>query len=295
MIVKRLFWGEVMSLLLIASIAAFAVSEKSGQKIQQKPERDFKIVELEVPTEAITLKVIGKENEDFPRDFEVEVKNVSSQPIYYLLIAGVLPDTKPHLQGLPLGFDLIYGAKSLANGERPQTKDIPIKTGQAIRLSIPREAAEGLRKVLANENVPEMASRKIELYFQYLYFGDGSGFNGKGKTQSRLHRVSRKSGNQTMFFNSRKNGFVFLSEVVNAKFTTATQGENPYDCPCGRNSLLVNPVVCYGCDLCECIADSTQMTFRRGCRRWYTYQNEGARCDAVILKACAGSQGSPGC
>jgi hypothetical protein len=132
-----------------------------------------------------------------------------------------------------------------------------------------------MRKVLANENVPEMASRKIELYFQYLYFRDGSGFNGKGKTQSKLHRVSGKSGNQTMVLNSRRNGFVSLSDVVNAKFTTATQGENPYDCPCGRNSVSVNPVVCYGCDLRECIADSTQVTFRRGCRNGIRVKMKG--------------------
>jgi hypothetical protein len=166
---------SLISLLLISGARLASTAQSPTE------EREFK---NKIP-EHVPIKVKlrnessfkRKENKNWARELEIEVKNTGSKPIYYLYVSVLMPEFLLE-NGHPVGFSSVYGRRELAYIETPvQADDVPILPGESITLKIPEKQARGY------ENIREAGRRddpqKVELHMRIINFGDGTGLRGR--------------------------------------------------------------------------------------------------------------------
>ena len=121
-------------------------------------------------------------NEKWVRDFELEVKNTGTKPIYYLRLILVPELGKEPREPTP-GLTFYYGREDLVDYDAPLTpEDIPIKPGEKVFLNIRTEEMDGWDHFRQAQNWPEKWSKPktVTLYLEIVSFGDGTGFEGGG-------------------------------------------------------------------------------------------------------------------
>lgn len=139
------------------------------------PERKLYIgVPTRVP---LTFDVRNVTSERWIFDLEIEVTNVSAKPIYYMDMF-LFPVGFKSPQGYRIAYLLRYGRAKLINITEPvERDDIPIEPGAKHIFKISRSDAEGWEAVRGERAEPQ----KLELQFQGINFGDGTGFGPGGK------------------------------------------------------------------------------------------------------------------
>ncbi len=114
-----------------------------------------------------------KENKNWARELEIEIKNTGAKPIYYIYVMFVLRDFLSG-DGSPLAFLAKYGRPELAFLETPlEPEDVPILPGETITLKIHESQVKGYEVDREGRD-----DKKVELQMQYINFGDGTGFSG---------------------------------------------------------------------------------------------------------------------
>ena len=112
-------------------------------------------------------------NEQWAREFELEVTNTGTKPIYSLYLY-VVTDIKA-AAGFRIVFPLYYGRDELGDiRTRAEPTDIPIKPGESVSLKIHPGQLDAWDYARRNENRPFPKHLKVE--FQFLSFGDGTGY-----------------------------------------------------------------------------------------------------------------------
>ena len=109
-------------------------------------------------------------NEKWLREFELEVRNTGDKPIYFL---SIHMGTNVVDNGLELVYPLSYGRAELGDIVTKATSDdVPIKPGETIYLDVGGAPLweEGVRE----KRWPQ--STKFTAHFQWLSFGDGTGY-----------------------------------------------------------------------------------------------------------------------
>ncbi len=109
------------------------------------------------------------QSEHFPEDLEVEVQNISSQPIYYISFHLTFPN-KNILWYADYGQRRLSDLKQLAGPE-----DSPLKPGEKYILKLQGIDLESYRYKVADGTMLGGATQKLELVFQEISFGDGTG------------------------------------------------------------------------------------------------------------------------
>jgi len=113
-------------------------------------------------------------NDQWHRDFELEVTNTSAKPIYFLEIWLVFPDVISE-SGLQVGVPLRYGRMDFVHLQTlALPTDVPIPIGGTYVFKIPEKDQRGWDWHKTRENRPN--PRRAELTFVQLSFGDGTGF-----------------------------------------------------------------------------------------------------------------------
>lgn len=179
-------------LLLVVAVCGFVASraqsdEKGEREVVEKIPKHLPIkVRIKRPE-----KLKDAQNEDWLGELEVEVTNTGTKPIYYLWISVFLPDVfAPN--GHSFGYPLKYGRNELVALDEPvRPEDVPLRPGEVVVLKVPAEQAQLWRRGRAEGDRPN--PKKIELIFNYLNFGDGTGFVG-GKP---LPEVKERGANAT--------------------------------------------------------------------------------------------------
>jgi len=114
-------------------------------------------------------------NEKWAREFELEVTNTGTKPIYSLDLY-VVTDVKA-AAGFRIVFPLSYGRAALGNLKtKAEPTDIPINPGESISLKIHPGQLDAWDYARRKENRPFPRHLKVE--FQFLNFGDGTGYWG---------------------------------------------------------------------------------------------------------------------
>ena len=142
---------------------------------------------MDVPSKLpLKVSVRNLNNKNWANDLEIEVVNRSGKPIYYLSFMVILPGVKGEL-GSDVGFWLKYGRGELNDFATPLEKDdVPIQPGEKYILKIPASSAKGWEYLRDKGGKGEPG--KVQLLFQSLNFGDGTGFAGSDAKNMNIHR-----------------------------------------------------------------------------------------------------------
>ncbi len=114
-------------------------------------------------------------NEKWAREFELEVTNTGTKPIYSLYF-HVWTEVKA-ASGSRVMFPLYYGRDELGDIRmKAEPTDVPIKPGESVSLDIHPGIINAWDYARKKENRP--LPKHLEVRFQYLSFGDGTGYIG---------------------------------------------------------------------------------------------------------------------
>jgi hypothetical protein len=152
-----------------------------SQESEDVPSGEEKILEDKTPQHLpIKVKVKNLNKKRWVHEIEVEVTNTSDKPIYFLLFYLSLPEVIGST-GMEIGFQLRFGRIELIKFITPlMPTDAAIKSGEVYTFKIPKTYAKGWDNLKNRENLRE--PKRVQLIFQALNFGDGTGFtNGGGK------------------------------------------------------------------------------------------------------------------
>ena len=193
-----LFGRITIVLLILSSAVALLTRGKVGptaasgdQTLQNPPETRVtkRLFENRVP-EHLPIKVRIKrekeklyrdlDNENWARDFEIEVENTGTKPIYSLAFLLEVPDAK--IADSYQVFTIVYGRTELFDlNNSPGKDDMPIKPAETKTLTLDNSGIQGWDQARASGLVPRQI-RGARLIFQRLSFGDGTGFDGSTGT-----------------------------------------------------------------------------------------------------------------
>src|SRR5258707_6286948 len=141
-------------------------ASQEGQRERKFKNREFKDIPLAV------TKVSNLQSDTWYKDLEIEVKNISNKPIYFILAYLGFPDI-PEPADDEYGIALEFGKR----GNIDYTKDADphdphLNPGDKFTFTIPEKMKEGLRA--QNEDTPELM-KKLDLHISVVSFGDGTG------------------------------------------------------------------------------------------------------------------------
>jgi hypothetical protein len=182
---RRLHLTALLVTLAAALVVAFGLASsraKSPQDNANQIEEEERQFENGIP-EHVPLKVKlkneqsfkDKKNREWGRDLEVEVKNVGTKPVYFLVVVFVLSDFVLE-DGQPLVFSVRFGRKELADLDAPlQPDDVPIQPGETYTLKVPENQWRGYRNIRDGRKKPD--PKKVRFEMQMISFGDGTGFD----------------------------------------------------------------------------------------------------------------------
>ncbi|MBA3767570.1 MAG: hypothetical protein H0W99_11395 [Acidobacteria bacterium] len=115
-------------------------------------------------------------NEKWPHDFELEITNTGTKPIYFLkmlLLTGVRG-----LEGVERVFSVQYGTMKLGPVDfQARPEEVPLQPGETYVYRLPDILVESWERARQRENRPD--AKRLVLVLQLLSFGDGTGFAGR--------------------------------------------------------------------------------------------------------------------
>lgn len=144
-----------------------------------------------IPPE-IKVKIRNLQSDDWPKDLEVEIQNVSSKPIHFIFIYLSLPELR--IDGKGESLNLQAGdSRFTKQGEVAGGDDVPvIKAGETVILKIPEKQVENLPKLLAERGIPFTVT-EVVFDLAALSFGDDTGYMGSRPYSYKKERQSPKS------------------------------------------------------------------------------------------------------
>ena len=121
-----------------------ALNESETANFTKQAQENERHLEDSIPKHVpITIKIKKEKeagfkdlnNERWAREFELEVTNTGSKPIYFLYLY-VVTDVKA-AKGFRIVFPLTYGRSELGNIKtKPEPTDVPIQPGETVSLKI---------------------------------------------------------------------------------------------------------------------------------------------------------------
>ena len=112
-------------------------------------------------------------NENWARDFEVEVTNTGDKPIYtfgFILYFDVPNDNQDYFRA-----DIVYGRSEISRiGSKPTADDIPLKPGESRILTLQPLDVSWLER--GRREKGWRLPTKVKIKVAGLNFGDGTGF-----------------------------------------------------------------------------------------------------------------------
>ena len=150
------------------------------RKRAQEGETKKRILEDKIPKHVpikIKIKAVKEKafrdlnNENWHRDFELEVTNTSSKPIYFLRLMFSLPEVISD-NGNIVGTSLYYGRPEFVDFDtRPIPSDVPIQPGETYTFRIPddMQRAWETSRIRAKIGNP----KRVEILFAQLAFEIG--------------------------------------------------------------------------------------------------------------------------
>jgi hypothetical protein len=175
--------------MLVSLLVALTLTYNAGMTgVSAKMQQEERQLEISMPKH-VPLRIRIREekekefkdlnNENWARDFELEVTNIGTKPIYSLAFIVFL-DVKA-AEGFRIETHVSYGRVELSDHRiRATADDISIKPGESWALKIDPEQVQVWEKARREEGRP--LPKKVQVRFQNLSFGDGTGLMGPAGT-----------------------------------------------------------------------------------------------------------------
>jgi hypothetical protein len=178
----------MLTLLVLIGVADLIVLNNKMQASGMAQDRVNQVREGNDLKSVVSIEDISNINSpEFPKGFQIKIKNISSKPIYHIYIAALLPETEPLRTGGPIWFELQFGhpklvqnsirLEDITESERKEHPLTPLEPGKSLSMEIDDETAEQVRKHIETEfgnNNP--VTKRLELTCQVINFGDGTGY-----------------------------------------------------------------------------------------------------------------------
>jgi hypothetical protein len=321
MLPRTLVLFFVCILLAILLIAAQPTSSGTAQQAER-------VFEDAIPKNApIRIKIKkAKEksfkdlkDENWVREFELELTNTGDKPIYFIYIE-LISDVK--LGNLPLVFSLVYGRAELGDIiTKAQAEDPSIKPGETFVFKIHPGQVPAWEQSVREKSHPD-ASR-IKAMIQMLSFGDGTGYfvnkpyPRPDKRQSRfndqIHRPNRGEPRVRAWPNDLPGvrsktsplinrpvtfvpaNFLFSASVKDSSITIEAQPNDGCLFDFCLGVVPYSAVVCYNCPAqnrpgLNSAGDCAELTY--GARQCFV-GNEVYLCQVINLYPCGFGPGQP--
>lgn len=124
------------------------------------------------------LKIVGirhLQEDDWRDKIEIEIKNVSEQPIYFMRIYLEQPEVLAY--GLMTAYILDFGRRELiSHDQRPTPDDETIKPGESYIFKIPKKQIENVAAKIRDSNASSEVN-KIVINIDAIRFMDGTGYD----------------------------------------------------------------------------------------------------------------------
>ncbi|MDQ1636854.1 MAG: hypothetical protein QOF62_193 [Pyrinomonadaceae bacterium] len=187
---KRLLFLIILGAASISVIKGMYVIGQS-QSNEPSDERKFKVKEFkDMP---VAVKVKNLQSKTWHKDLEIEVKNISDKPIYFILAYLIFPDDK--VADGEVGIPLTFGKReNIQIIQIAEPGDPHIEPGEVYAFTIPepfRTNFEGRHKRYPN------LDKNLLLRFAVISFGDGTGFEVGEPRDLRGRKVSVFEGSST--------------------------------------------------------------------------------------------------
>jgi hypothetical protein len=144
----------------------------------------------------LSVKVRNLSDEKWLENLEVEVRNLSNKPIYFLEFFLEMPEIRDE-NGVEFVFPLVYGRNQLVSYLAPlEPTDVPISPGETYIYKVDPGQIKGWGKYKAAKGKPE--PRRVDLTFVQLSFGDGTGFEMTNGTPINTRKSSKNAVPKTM-------------------------------------------------------------------------------------------------
>jgi hypothetical protein len=166
-------------LLLMSMMSAPGSAQSPSQKSAEA--RNERLLENKVPTDLPFKIKIKKEkeesfkdlkNENWLREFELELANTGDKPIYFFYLTLV---TDVRVDGSRLVFPLTYGRAELGDiVTKAAPDDVPIQPGETHVFKIHPGQIPAWENGVRAQSHPQ--ATKLQAVFQQLSFGDGTGY-----------------------------------------------------------------------------------------------------------------------
>jgi hypothetical protein len=137
-------------------------------------------------------KLKDARDENWLDDLSIEVTNTGTKPIFFLSIHLAMPDVLAP-DGHKYAFLYKYGRIDLAAFEESvRPDDVPLQPGETVTLMPPANHVEGWKSLRGEGKVTN--PRKLELKFQEINHGDGTGYLGTDGTPMPIRK--QRSSNE---------------------------------------------------------------------------------------------------
>jgi len=175
----------ISCLVLVSGVGAFRGTFTQSGKERRLNVREFN----KTPIKIKGVKNLQKE-EDWFRDLEIEVQNVSDKPIYFMEVSidfpnvpAPTPTPHPETGYIPkavTGFGIMYGAERLIDvRELAGPDDVPLKPGETYVFKVPDYWVIGFEYMKKEKkNLSPKIWNKVVIGFGNVSFGNGTGFVG---------------------------------------------------------------------------------------------------------------------
>jgi hypothetical protein len=180
---------RLTAFLCVACLALLAAGGGRGSAQSPPQERKVKIRTFKnQPVEIVAVRNL-QNGETWLRDLEVEVKNISDKPIYYIAVSLGFPDIPtppPTMRAdgttpskVVAGFKFRYGATRMVDiAELPTPEDVPLEPGRTYTFRVPDTYVEGLEHMKMRIGFGDEATMNLTLHLSAVNFGDGTGYMG---------------------------------------------------------------------------------------------------------------------
>lgn len=131
------------------------------------------------PPSVVKLSRISKvDSDNFPKDFEVDVKNTGNKPIYYMFLYLTLPEVE--VGGAKWAFELTYGNPALFEiNKTANPDDESLKPGEThtfkLEADVLKNYAKFMQELEAMRGEPIQIT-KVQLEVYMVNYGDGTGY-----------------------------------------------------------------------------------------------------------------------